>query len=86
MTEDGWFPFAWAVVPIVVGILVLLSSRRWLGLRAFPAITAVGLFLVLFFVSAVDTPGGDLVTPVLGWIVSAAVSIATFAGLRRRRS
>jgi predicted Na+-dependent transporter len=82
VTEGGWFPFAWAVVPMVVGVMVLGLSRRWPLLRAHPLITAGVLLWLLIIASAADTPGSDLLTPMLGWIVSAAVSIATFLGLR----
>ncbi len=63
--------------------MVLWLARRQPFLRAFPAGTAVVLFLELVLVSALDTPGGDVITPALGVIVSAVASVALFRGLRR---
>jgi hypothetical protein len=49
-----------------------------------PAVTAFFLFVVLVFLSALDTPGGDLATPLLGIAVSAVCSGVVFVGLRRQ--
>ena len=84
LTAWGWFPLAWAVVPVAAAALVLWLARTQPFLRALPAATAVVLFFVLVVVSALDTPGGDLITPLLGGIASAVASVTVFVGLRRR--
>lgn len=84
LTAWGWFPLAWAVVPVAAAALVLWLARTQPFLRAVPAATAVALFLVLVVVSALDTPGGDLLTPLLGVVVSAAACAVVFVRLRRQ--
>lgn len=63
---------------------MLWLSRTRPALRTVPAVTALLLFVGLLVLSVLDTPGGDLVTPILGWGVSALACVALFVGLRRR--
>ena len=81
MNLDTWS--AVVVVPVVVGAGALWFSRRRPALRSRPALTAWGLLLLLLVLNAVDTPGGDLVAPTIGAIVSFVVSVAFHVALRR---
>lgn len=73
------------VVPVIAGLAVLWLARRTPSSAAKPAPTALFLFIVLVVMAAFMSPGGDLITPVIGGIVSAAVCAAVYLELRRRR-
>jgi hypothetical protein len=75
-----------AVVPVVVGAAALWFSRRLPALGQRPAWTALGLFVLLDVVNALDSPGGDLLAPTIGLLVSIVVSIAFYVALRRSAS
>jgi hypothetical protein len=72
------------VVPLAVGAAALWFSQRRPALGLRPAVTAMVLFVVLVVLNALDSPGGDLVAPTIGGIVSVAVSVVVYIVLRRR--
>lgn len=72
------------VVPMVVGGIALWFARRRPALGARPAVTSLGLFLLLLVLNAIDTPGADLVAPTIGGIVSVVVGVAVYVALRSR--
>jgi hypothetical protein len=43
----------------------------------------LGLFVLLDVVNALDSPGGDLMAPTIGLVVSVPVSVAFYIALRR---
>ena len=73
-----------AVVPVIVGVAALFVSQRSPALASRPALSALGLFLLLDILSALDTPGGDLLAPTIGVVVSVGVSVAFYIALQRR--
>ena len=72
------------VVPVAVGAVALWFSQRRPALGSRPVVTALGLFVLLVVLNALDSPGGDLVAATIGGIVSVAVSVVVFIVLRRR--
>jgi hypothetical protein len=70
-------------VPIIAGVAIVWLARPMTPLRLKPARTALVLFVVLAVTGAFLSPGGDLVQPTIGLIVSAVVCVTTFLVLRR---
>jgi hypothetical protein len=82
MDFGSWFIAL--VVPVVVGGAALWFVGRRPALGARPALTSLGLLLLLLVLNALDTPGADLVAPTIGGIVSVVVSGAVYVALRSR--
>lgn len=70
------------VVPVVAGLVVLRFASPSSARRA--ARAAVGLFIVLVVMSALLSPGGDVLRPMIGGVVSAVVCVWVYLGLRRQ--
>ena len=74
------------VVPVIAGALVLWRAKTTPSLLKSPARTAVMLFVALLVAAAFLSPGGDLITPTIGAMASAAVCATVLLELRRRRT
>jgi hypothetical protein len=82
MTIGMWL--AVLVVPVVAGGVALWFSERNRAIGSRPALTSLCSFVLLVVVTALGTPGGDLMAPAIGEIVSIFVCVAVYVVLRRR--
>jgi hypothetical protein len=71
------------VVPIVAGMALLRMRETTPAIGEHPFRTAILLFVLLVIATALLSPGGDLVTPTIGGVVSAAVSCVVLVTIRR---
>ena len=82
MTIGMWL--AVLVVPVVAGDVALWFSEGNRAIGSRPALTSLCWFVLLVVVTALGTPGGDLMAPAIGEIVSIFVCVAVHVVLRRR--
>lgn len=71
------------IVPVLVGLAVVRLGRNRPATSVHPLRATLILFAALIVTIALLTPGGDLVTPTIGAIVSTMVSLGVFIELRR---
>jgi len=70
-------------LPVLIGAGVWWFGRGAPALALHPLRTTWALLLLLVVLNSFDTPGGDMVTPMIAGIVSVAVCVALFIGFRR---